>query len=139
LRASVSVPPAAEVGTKAAAEAPAGALGSQTPIRPIQAPALPALAAMAPPVQPGTLLAAAAAGDIEAVRRLLQTRGPDEERDADGRTALALAVLRSDVRLVRLLLDKGANRLAPDRLGQTPLGHAQAGGDAALLRALGAP
>jgi hypothetical protein len=43
------------------------------------------------------------------------------ERDVDGRAALAIAVLRADVPLVKLLLASGANRRAVDRFGQTPL------------------
>ncbi len=137
-RASVSIPPSVEGSARAAAEATGSAPDSLTRVPPPQAPPTPAAArpALAPPA---SLLAAAAAGDVEAVRRLLQTRAPDAERDADGRTALALAVLRTEVRLVRLLLDKGANRHAPDRLGQTPLGYAQASGNAALLRAFETP
>jgi ankyrin repeat protein len=85
------------------------------------------------------LLVAVNKGDIEAARTVLRTTDPDAERDADGRTALAIAVLRVDVPLVKLLLASGANRLAVDRFGQTPVSYANASGDATVLQALGRP
>ena len=85
------------------------------------------------------LLVAVNKGDIEAARTVLRTTDPDAERDADGRTALAIAVLRADVPLVKLLLASGANRLAVDRFGQTPVGYANAIGDTTVLQALGRP
>ena len=88
---------------------------------------------------PDNLLAAVARGDASATERALAQTRPDAERDADGRTALALAVLRADARLVKLLLDKGASPLAADRFGQTPRGYAQAAGNQAVLQALGEP
>ena len=89
------------------------------------------------PAPQGSLLAAVAAGDADTVARLLQTTAPDAERDADGRTALALAVLRSDARSVKLLLGHGSDRLLPDRFEQTPQGYAAALGDPAVLDAFG--
>jgi len=89
------------------------------------------------PAPQGSLLAAVAAGDADTVARLLQTAAPDAERDADGRTALALAVLRSDARSVKLLLGHGSDRLLPDRFEQTPQGYAAALGDPAVLDAFG--
>jgi len=85
------------------------------------------------------LLAAVARGDIDAARTALQTTAPDAERDADGRTALAIAVLRADVPLVRLLLANGADRHAVDRFGHTPASYAEAGGDTTLRQAMGRP
>jgi Ankyrin repeats (3 copies) len=85
------------------------------------------------------LLAAAHQGDIDAARALLQTTDPDAERDADGRTALAIAVRRADLPLVKLLLASGANRHAADRFGHTPLGYAKASGDTTMLQAFGTP
>ena len=85
------------------------------------------------------LLAAVTAGDIEAARRILPTTDPDAERDPDGRTALAIAVLRSDLPMTKLLLASGANRRAQDRFGQTPAGHAAASGDPVMLGAFGSP
>ncbi len=85
------------------------------------------------------LLVAANRGDIEAARTALQTTDPDAERDADGRTALAIAVLRADLPLVKLLLESGANRRAVDRYGQTPVSYANARGDTTMLQALERP
>lgn len=94
-------------------------------------------ATVRPPSQ--GLLVAVNKGDIEAARTLLRTTDPDAERDVDGRAALAIAVLRADVPLVKLLLASGANRRAVDRFGQTPLSYAIAGGNAAILQAMGRP
>ena len=58
---------------------------------------------------------------------------------AAGRSALALAVLRSDLAMVKLLLASGANRLAADRFGQTPQGYAAKQADPALRAAFGLP
>jgi hypothetical protein len=85
------------------------------------------------------LLVAANKGDIEAARTVLQTTVADAERDADGRTALAIAVLRADVPLVKLLLASGANRRAVDRFGHTPVSYADASADTAMLQAFGRP
>ena len=60
-------------------------------------------------------------------------------RDADGRTVLAIAVLRADVPLVKLLLASGANWRAVDRFGHTPVSYANASGDTAILQAFGKP
>jgi len=85
------------------------------------------------------LLAAVKMGDIEAAHTILQSAEPDAERDADGRTALAIAVLRADVPLVKLLLASGANRHAVDRFGQTPVSYADASADTMLRQAFGRP
>jgi hypothetical protein len=83
------------------------------------------------------LLAAVAQGNANAARRLLTARGPDNERDADGRSALMLAVLRSDAVMATLLLQHGADRLATDHSGQTAQAYAVASGNPAMLRAFG--
>jgi hypothetical protein len=95
--------------------------------------------AVAPTAQRSGLLAAAAAGDADAVESLLKRVAPDAERDAQGRTALALAVLRSDSRSVSLLLAHGADRHRADLKGQTPLDEAIRLADPAVLKALGLP
>jgi ankyrin repeat protein len=61
----------------------------------------------------------------------------DQDKDADGRTALVLAVLRGDALAVTALLKRGADPRLPDRYGQTPRGYARALGNAAVLEALG--
>ena len=93
-------------------------------------------AAQAIGAPPAGLLAAARARDAEAATRLLSTALPDEEKDAEGRTALALAVQRGDARMLALLVARGADPLLPDRQGRTPLALAQALGDAAVLQAV---
>jgi len=85
------------------------------------------------------LLVAVNKGDIEAARTLLRTTHPDAERDADGRTALSIAVLRADLPLVKLLLASGASRRAADRFGHTPFSYADASGDTTMLQAFEKP
>jgi hypothetical protein len=94
---------------------------------------------VAVPAPGNGLLIAVNKGDIEAARTILQGTDPDAERDADGRTALAIAVLRANVPLVKLLLASGANRRAVDRFGHTPVSYATASADTALLQAFGKP
>lgn len=86
-----------------------------------------------------SLLAAVARGDVESARQWLTVAGPDTQHDGDGRSALTLAVLRSDLPMVRLLLAQGASRLALDRFGQTPQGYAAAHADPALRAAFDLP
>jgi hypothetical protein len=93
----------------------------------------------AAPAPGNGLLVAVSKGDIEATRTILQSTDPDAERDADGRTALAIAVLRGYLPLVRLLLASGANPVAVDRFGSTPVVSARASAEAALLQAFGKP
>jgi hypothetical protein len=78
-------------------------------------------------------------GSLEGPRQAPVRSHPDAERDADGRTALALAVLRGDVPMVKWLLARGAQPQVPDRFGQTPLGYAEAGGDPAMRQAFQGP
>ena len=77
------------------------------------------------------------AGDIAAVRRLLDSGQPVDARDPDGRTALMHAVLRSDTRMVSLLVARGANPRAADKSGRTPLDYASEANASAVLEALG--
>lgn len=67
-------------------------------------------------------------GNLEKVNLLLDWQYADlNEPDADGNTALALAVIRNDVPLVRRLLQERAILAdKPNRLLQTPLFHALA-------------
>jgi hypothetical protein len=158
-------PPAAAVAThKARAAAPrepvapeparataeTAALADAAPAARTEAPALrrtaaataTATAGPAPagaPAPAGSLLAAVGKGDLEGARQILRGTGADTERDADGRTALAVAVLRADLPLVKLLLAHGAQRQAQDRYGQTPQAYAESSGNAALVQALARP
>ena len=75
---------------------------------------LPALAS--PP-----LVDAARRGDRNAVRTLIDAGGDVNAPDADGTTALQLAVLADDGESVRLLLHAGARVNAANRYGVTPL------------------
>jgi ankyrin repeat protein len=113
------------------AKATAGAVSAETATPPVAS--LQRLAGRAA----GGLIAAVLAGDSERLIRLLEHAAPDAERDADGRTALALAVRRSDIRCVAALLARGADRLAADRSGRTPLDEARAIADPAVRAALG--
>ena len=117
------VRPALSAAPKAAADAQANRAGRSEK-------------AVTVPAQRG-LLDAVAAGQIDAVRSLLDATSPDFDRDVDGRTALTLAVLRSDAAMVVLLLEHGADRLAQDRFGQTPIGYAATAGDPPIKKAFG--
>ena len=79
------------------------------------------------------LLAATAAGDIDAVRRLLAERADPDVRDAQGRTPLMSAARRGDEAMVRLLLASGADRERRDAQGMTAADHAERSGHADLL------
>lgn len=66
------------------------------------------------------LLSAAASGDRSAVIDALTAGAHTETRDAKGRTALLLAVLRDDVESARLLVEHGADPNAIDDRNDTP-------------------
>jgi hypothetical protein len=78
-------------------------------------------------------------GSQPSLRSIPGRQHPDTQRDADGRTALALAVLRADVPMVKRLLAQGAQPQVPDRFGQTPQGYAEASGDPAMRQAFQGP
>jgi hypothetical protein len=78
-------------------------------------------------------------GDVQAATEALGDQHPDAVRDSEGRTALALAVLRGDVPMTKWLLARGAQPDAADRLGRTPLDHATDSADPALRSAFGPP
>jgi ankyrin repeat protein len=80
-------------------------------------------------------------GNDYVVRTLLALGSDIEERDADGRTPLAHAAMRGDLRITESLLEKGADVAVPDNGGLTPLAYAFVGGNEAtitLLRQSGA-
>jgi ankyrin repeat protein len=58
---------------------------------------------------PLALIAAAAAGDAERVGQLIRERTPLDAQDAQGRTALLIAVLRGDAAIARALVAAGAS------------------------------
>lgn len=78
---------------------------------------------------------AAASGDSALLADLIRTHMPPlDERDAQGRTALMLAVMARAPESVRLLLEAGADPNLPDAQGTRPL--QLAAGDPQILRLL---
>src|SRR5947207_268437 len=71
--------------------------------------------------RPGELLEAAAHGDYNAVKRLLDRRANFDERDAQGNTPLHRAAYFGSNEVVRLLIERGANIDARNNQGETPL------------------
>jgi Ankyrin repeats (3 copies) len=78
---------------------------------------------------------AAQTGDIAQLQMLVAKQPPDA-RDADGRTALMLAVLRGQSHAVDVLLANGADPNAADAHGTTPLQAAVAGHQPNIAAAL---
>jgi ankyrin repeat protein len=76
------------------------------------------------PLQPMDLPAAAIAGDLDAVQRLLQLGLPVDALDAQGCTALLRASGGGHAEIVRKLLETGADRALSARTGATPLSAA---------------
>lgn len=70
------------------------------------------------------LHAAVAEGDIEAVEGFLQTGAPVEERNVDGHTPLALAILGRHLAIARCLVQHGADFNARCKYGFTALHRA---------------
>lgn len=87
------------------------------------------------------LVAAASAGDVAAVRSMLEAGASADEAEPDGTTALHWAARGELAEVVRLLLDAGAAPDAANRYGVTPLLLASAhpsGGATRLLLEAGA-
>jgi ankyrin repeat protein len=76
---------------------------------------------------------AARRGDKTAVRALLAQRADVNARQPDGDTALHWAVWREDVELAAMLLGAGANPIAVNSTGATPLSLAGGNGNAAII------
>jgi ankyrin repeat protein len=84
-----------------------------------------------------TVVEAARAGDVDAVRVLLKRGGDVNQAQGDGMTALHFAAQAGQVELVQMLLSAGANVRATTRLGgYTPLHLASLGGHASAVAAL---
>jgi glutaminase len=88
------------------------------------------------------LLTAAAAGEVEQVKRLLSSGllGA-ESADYDGRRAMHVAAAEGQTHIVHALLAHGASTTCEDRWGNTPVKEAQAHGHeqlAMFLRSVGA-
>jgi hypothetical protein len=127
---------------RARSQASSGAIASAA--APAAAPALQSAVPMAAArlLDPAAELRHAASnGDMPALRAALERRPLIDARDADGRSALMLAVLRGRGEAVDALLAAGADPNAADVHGVTPL-HAALGGEqadiAAALRRAGA-
>ncbi len=89
------------------------------------------LAAVAPSVARETpdLVAAAIAGDLAEVRRLVDAGAPVDTADRWGSTALAFAAGEGRVEVVRFLLERGADASKRETFfGQSPLDRALGGG-----------
>ena len=83
------------------------------------------------------VVAAAAAGQTEAVRQLLAQGADVNQTDAQGRTALMLAAARGDDTLVQRLLAAGADPGITDRQGWNAAKHARQAGHSDLAHRLG--
>ena len=84
-----------------------------------------------------TVVEAARAGDVDAVRALLKRGSDVNQAQGDGMTALHYAAQSGQVDLVQMLLSAGANARATTRLGgYTPLHLASLGGHASAVAAL---
>lgn len=99
----------------------------------------PPLAANAAPPRPavGTappLVAAAEAGDLSTLHRLLEAGAALEARDERGRTALMAATHADQPAAARLLIERGADVNARDAIQDTPYLFAGSRGRLAILR-----
>jgi ankyrin repeat protein len=85
---------------------------------------------------PAPLVDAAKAGDVAAVRAELQRKADVNAPALDGSTALHWAVHRDALEMVDLLVGAGANAMAANRYGVTPLSLACTNGNAAIVERL---
>ena len=83
---------------------------------------------------PAALIAAAEAGDIAALRRLLDAGTPVDARDGRQRTALLAATQANRIEAARLLIERGADVNAQDELQDSPFLYAGAEGRLEILR-----
>jgi tRNA(Arg) A34 adenosine deaminase TadA len=80
------------------------------------------------------LVAAAEAGDVAALRRLLDAGAAIEQRDERGRTALLAATHANRIEAARLLIARGADVNAKDAIADSPFLYAGAQGRLEILR-----
>jgi ankyrin repeat protein len=80
------------------------------------------------------LVAAAEAGDLAALRRLLDAGTPVDARDTRRRTPLLAATQADRVGAARLLIDRGADVNAKDDMQDSPFLYAGAEGRLEILR-----
>lgn len=83
---------------------------------------------------PQALVAAAEAGDIAALRRLLDAGTPVDAADGRKRTALLAATQANRIEVARLLIERGANVNAKDDIHDSPFLYAGAEGRLEILR-----
>jgi len=84
----------------------------------------------------GTIVDAAEARDIAAVRTLLKQPNAANAATKDGTTALHWATDHDDLAMAKLLVQAGANVKAANRYGVTPIYSAAVNGNAAMLQLL---
>ncbi|NOT45277.1 MAG: hypothetical protein HOP14_11805 [Acidobacteria bacterium] len=84
----------------------------------------------------GEVAAAAKAGDLAAVRKLIAERVDVNSPERDGSTALLWAAYNNDAEMAKALLAAGATVDAANRYGVTPLLQASRTGDAAVMEVL---
>jgi uncharacterized protein len=82
------------------------------------------------------LWTAAKSGDMSGLQAVLTSNVDVNAFDADGETALILAIQHNHVDIVRALLTHGANPNTADSRGFTPLRAARARANLAILTAL---
>jgi len=82
------------------------------------------------------IVVAARDGNFEAVRTLIAKRADVNKTARDGSTALLWAVYHSDVKMAQALLGSGANFVAANKYGVTPMLQASRTGDAAMIAEL---
>ncbi len=94
------------------------------------------LLALTPQVwaNPTALVAAAEAGDLDTLRRLLDAGTPVDARDGRRRTALLAATHANRIEAARLLIARGADVNAKDDLQDSPFLYAGAEGRLEILR-----
>jgi ankyrin repeat protein len=80
------------------------------------------------------LVIAAERGDVAAVRQLLASGAPVDQRDARGRTALLAATHENRIEAARLLIAAGADVNAKDSIDDSPYLYAGAEGRLEILR-----
>jgi len=80
------------------------------------------------------LVAAAEAGDLATLRRLLDAGTPVDARDGRRRTALLAATHANQVEAARLLIQRGADVNAKDQIQDSPFLYAGARGRLEILR-----
>jgi uncharacterized protein len=84
--------------------------------------------------QPTDWFEAARAGDVAALRRLLDAGARIDARDAGGRTALLVATHANQVEAARWLIAQGANVNAKDAIQDSPFLYAGAEGRLEILK-----